>query len=195
MKKQYPKQEELRKFFNYDPETGIFTWKERQKGHWPSGKYQKMNCVTWNSQYAGKVAGSKHESGYTIIQFGTRNLRAHRLAWIYMNGDAPFGDLDHINRVKDDNRICNLRIVDRSQNMRNYLLCKNNTSGVRGVSWNKQFFRWDVNIKVGMKNIHIGVYKDFDDAVKARYEAEVKYNFINSLPDSTSHQYLQEAIQ
>ncbi len=66
--KQYPKQAELKKYLNYEPDTGIFTWKERRDGEWPVGKYQKMNCVTWNTQYAGKVAGTGRPDGYTIIQ-------------------------------------------------------------------------------------------------------------------------------
>lgn len=194
-KKIYPTQLELRRLLNYDPETGVFTWKERREGDWPVGRYQKMNCATWNAQYAGKIAGTRNSSRYTIMQFGSRNLRAHRLAWIYMNGDEPFGDLDHINRNRSDNRIANLRIVDRSQNMRNYLLCKSNSSGVRGVAWNKQNFRWEAHIKNGNIEYHLGSFKDFEVAVKARYEAETKYGYTEMNPNSTAKQYLQEATQ
>jgi hypothetical protein len=193
--RQYPTQEEIKKYLSYDPETGVFIWKEKQQSYWPEGKYQKMNCMAWNAKYAGKVVGTKTDAGYINIQMKMRNLRAHRLAWIYMNGDNSFTEIDHINRIKDDNRICNLRVVDRRRNTHNYLLAENNHSGVRGVSWNKQFFRWEVKIKINSESVHLGIYKDFDDAVKARYEAEVKYGFIDSLPDSTAKQYLQEAAQ
>ena len=179
--KKYPTQEEIKKLFNYNPETGIFTWKPRSKEH-----------LAWNGKHAGKVAGST-TSRYVIIYIRRKPFRAHRLAWIYVYGDILFGDLDHENREKKDNRISNLRLATRSQNMRNYLLSKNNISGVRGISWNKQFFRWEAYIEINKESIHLGVFKDFDDAVKARYEAEIKYNFVDFNPKSTAYQYLQEA--
>lgn len=189
---QYPTQAAIKAILDYDSETGILTWKSRMAECWPPGKLQMMKCITWNSQYAGSMAGTT-TSKYVNIQFMGRNLRAHRLAWIYIHGDEPFGDIDHINRNKKDNRIANLRIADRSQNMRNYLLAKNSTSGIRGVIWNKDCFRWEAHIKINKEMIHLGVFKDFEKAVKARYAAEIKYGFTEYLPESTAYQYLQEA--
>lgn len=188
----YPTQADIKKVVDYDPETGIFTWRERDLSYWKPGRHQQMNCITWNAQYKGKPAGCITDR-YVRVTINKRPFQAHRLAWIYMNGDEPFGDMDHINTNKGDNKYSNLRISTRPQNMHNYLLCKSNTSGVRGLSWNKGLLRWEVDIKVDGKNIHLGIYENFKDAVQSRYDAEVKYGFIEFNPESSAYKYLQEA--
>lgn len=90
--------------------------------------------------------------------------------------DAPVGmDVDHINGNPLDNRRSNLRICTHKENSRNTKLAKNNTSGAIGVRWDKTKNKWLARIKVDYKDIHIGRFNNFKDAVKARKDAEIKY--------------------
>lgn len=99
-------QEELKESLHYDPDTGIFTWR-KSKG--PAKK--------------GTVAGKIYKS-HPYIKIGVcrHSIDAHRLAWLYVYGEWPTMDIDHINRDPTDNRICNLRHVSRSENNRNRVL-------------------------------------------------------------------------
>ena len=93
-------QQQLHEVFDYNPDTGLFFWKQARQG-------RRVN----------KVAGCANSDGYIIIYFNKKNARAHRLAWIYVHGDIPHGlYIDHINRDRSDNRICNLRLVDAIEN-------------------------------------------------------------------------------
>jgi hypothetical protein len=180
-RRQYPTQEKIKSALDYNSETGIFVWRHRPE-----------KDIQWNAKHAGKVAGTTTER-YVIISIDEKSFQAHRLAWIYVYGNAPFGDLDHKNTRKKDNWIDNLRLATRPQNLHNYLLSKHNSSGVRGVTWNRQNFRWEAHIKHNDVHYHLGSFMDFNDAVKARYNAEVAYGFTKYLPESTAYQYLQEA--
>lgn len=84
-------------------------------------------------------------------------------------------EVDHINRNRLDNRKSNLRIVTRQENMLNKSEYKNNTSGIKGVKWNKDRQKWQVQINHNKKRIHLGLYSDLEEAKKARLEAEKKY--------------------
>ena len=84
--------------------------------------------------------------------------------------------VDHINtHHPEDNRKANLRIVTQSENQMNRKLAKNNTSGITGVTWSKRDKRWIARIKIKNKSICCGYYKNIEDAIKARKEAEEKY--------------------
>lgn len=104
----------------YNNETGIFT----------------RNCVMTGSSI-GAVCGSLKPSGYVVISIKTKLYRAHRLAWFYCHGRWPNGDVDHINGNRSDNRIENLRESSRSENLCNSRVRKDNTSGARGVHFNR----------------------------------------------------------
>lgn len=99
------------------------------------------------------------------------------MAWLYIYGEFPDGEIDHINGNKADNRICNLRCVDHFTNMKNYPLPRNNKSGIIGVSWYKALSKWEAKIQHDGKSIHLGYFDDLDDAAKARKAAEEKYSF------------------
>ena len=117
----------LKELVDYDSETGIFTWKPRK---WAYGAK------------AGTEAGWRDWKGYVIITLDRVNYRAHRLAWLYMTGEWPSQDVDHKDRNKANNRWINLREATRSQNMGNQSLRDCNTSGVKGVSWDKKTGKW-----------------------------------------------------
>lgn len=104
----------------YNPETGVFT----------------RNCLMAGSSI-GSVCGTLKPSGYVIVRVDGRLYRAHRLAWFYQYGEWPDGDVDHINRNRSDNRIANLRQSNRSENLCNSSIRSDNTSGVKGVHFNR----------------------------------------------------------
>lgn len=110
----------------------------------------------------------KDNHGYITTTIKSKNHLLHRFI---MNVTNINYYVDHINHDITDNRKCNLRIVTPSQNNYNMPIRKDNTSGVKGVSWSKQKNKWHVRI---MKK-HIGFYDDIKEAEKARKEAEIKY--------------------
>lgn len=173
-----PSQELLQELLHYDPIVGTFTWKVRDVRHFKTEHQSK----TWNTKYAGKPAGYVKRSGgdlyYLLIGISDNKFMAHRLAWMYINGKEPKDQLDHINGVTADNRIVNLREVDNQANGKNQKLNCRNTSGRVGVSryhYNKS--KWIAIITNDQKQDILGIFDNFDDAVKARERAEKKYNF------------------
>jgi len=113
-------QEQLTQLAHYDPETGVFT---------------RLCGVK-----RGHPAGSVKPNGYVRINFGRGPLyAAHRLAWLYMTGEWPKHQIDHINRVRSDNRFCNLRDVSVSLNALN--------KGAAGVSWDKRKKKWRFDLR------------------------------------------------
>jgi hypothetical protein len=148
----------VRELLNYDPETGVFTWAAQ------SSTRVKI----------GAVAGSVDIYGYHIIRVDGRLYRAHRLVWLYVHGEWPVGDIDHINGDPGDNRIANLRPATRSQNLANSKRRKNNTSGYKGVSWNKQARKWHARIGVDGQYKHLGLFTDPAEAHEAWLAAAKK---------------------
>lgn len=153
-------QEHLKETLHYDPETGIFIHRLSK------GKAKK-----------GKSAGHKSNLGYIVIMIDGTNYRAHRLVWFYIHGVWPKDGVDHINHIKDDNRLVNLREATQQENTRNSAMRKDNTSGVTGVYWYKRGQKWRSSIRVNERSIHLGCYDDKDDAIKARIAANIKYGF------------------
>ncbi|MDA6684686.1 HNH endonuclease signature motif containing protein [Escherichia coli] len=112
---------------DYNPSSGDFHWRWRQG--------RERTTLTWNSRFAFKKCSSINSDGYLMIMINGKAYPAHRLAWLIVYGTMPDGFIDHINRVRTDNRISNLRLVTHSENMQNRKIQKNNKSGYRGVSW------------------------------------------------------------
>ena len=173
-KKELPSPELLRQLLRYEPDTGKLYWKERTPDMFDDGR-----CKSFNSQFANKEAftftgrdGYKH--GNVLNQ---RPYLAHRVIWAIVHGKWPLNHIDHINGIRDDNRIVNLRDVSRGQNQRNLKLPTNNTSGVIGVSWANREKKWNAYITVDRRRRSLGYFTDFAEAVSARKEAEAKYDF------------------
>ncbi len=141
---------ELRRRLSYNPDTGEFRWLSCPSGNVPSGT----------------VAGSDAVNGYRQIRFANSTYYAHRLAWAYVHGKLPEHLIDHVNRVRNDNRIDNLREVDGSQNCQNMGPRTDNKTGVRGVSWHAQRGKWRAKIK----NKHLGLFDNIAQA-EAAYKA------------------------
>lgn len=151
--------EYLRSVLHYDPVSGIFTRKVR----------------TSTRVKVGAVAGCSNGDGYLRIGLHNRLFLAHRLVWLYVYGEWPSLDIDHINRNKADNRISNLREVTHKQNLQNTGKYSHNTSGHSGVSWYKRDSKWQVKIKHNQKDIYLGYFTDIEEAIAARKAAEKLY--------------------
>ena len=159
--KPLPPLEELKEFLDYNPDTGIFTWIKK-----PSTKIK-----------VGQVAGRANGNGYVRIQFKSINYYAHRLAYYMYHGVDPLENLvDHKYGDGSNNKIKNLRLANNSENGKNRInLPSDNTSGVIGVTWNKQAKKWKAQITINKVQKYLGYFTNKEDAIKARREAEIKY--------------------
>lgn len=155
-------QDRLKELFSYDPETGLFT---------------RLVTRSHNAKAGQVVSGCKTPFGYRVIHVDGKVYMAHRLAWLYVYGDWPTEgmDIDHANRNREDNRLQNLRLATRSENLCNKVFSEKNTSGVTGVSWYKAYGRWNAQIHIKCKRINLGYFDDIDSAADARRDAELKY--------------------
>lgn len=108
--------------------------------------------------------------GYRIGACCKKPMKAHRVIWALHYGEWPAGEIDHINRDRADNRIANLRITTRSENVCNTGLRSTNTSGYPGVSWHRGKGRWRAAIRLNGRKIHLG-YFDQAEAAGAAYAA------------------------
>ncbi|MCK5611166.1 HNH endonuclease [Candidatus Pacearchaeota archaeon] len=167
-------QKRLKELLHYDPKTGVFIWKKS----------------TSNRVKIDSVAGSVSNDGYRLIKVDGKRYVASRLAWLIMEGYLPEHDMDHKNRIRNDDRWCNLRHASRQCNLRNAGISKNNKSGIVGVSWSKKYGVWVAQICINRKRVFLGQYVSKVDAIRKRWEAEKKYNFPNCNTSSTAYQYL-----
>lgn len=156
--KPLPPLDEIRKRISYDPETGILT---RIKG--------------------GKKISS-YKDGYVRLYLANKEVAAHRVAWALYHGELPPTnmDIDHINRIRDDNRICNLRLVSKADNMKNKTQYSNNLHGYPGIIFEHDCNRvrkWRAQIHVNKKAIKLGSYMCKTAAIFARKRAEIEYGF------------------
>jgi len=163
--------EYVRSILDYNPETGIFVWRERPIFHFKNEKSSK----TWNKKYSGKIAGCKNGEGYIFIYINKQRHRAHHLAFLYIYKEYP-NMLDHKNKIKDDNRIINLRKTDKNGNNRNRFTPKNNSSGYKGVCWSKKQKKWISYIRVNNIRIHLGSFDDIKQAALSYNTAAEKYH-------------------
>lgn len=162
--------DDFNRYLEYDPLTGQLTWRPRTPEMF-CGDVGK--CNRWNGRHAGKVAGNTSPNGYSQVQIMDKNYRTHRVIWAMVYGVWPDGDIDHINGVRDDNRLENLRVVDRSTNLKNMKQRKSHITGVyRGKSR-----PWRAIIQVNGEQKSLGSFDCFCDALKARKKAEKEYGF------------------
>jgi hypothetical protein len=144
--------ERLRQLVHYDTATGAFTRAIR------SG--QKVRV--------GDSAGHNTCRGYLAFSVDSHPFLAHRLAWLYVHGEWPAGQIDHINGVKTDNRLANLRVVTPMMNMQNWRKPpKRNKSGLLGVSSDKHGKKWRAQISANGKRVNLGVFDTPEEAHQA----------------------------
>lgn len=147
----------LKELLNYDSETGIFTWA------------QSRRCVR-----AGEEAGTISFNGYVAIKVDGKLYRAHRLAWLWVTGTLPTCEIDHINRVRADNRILNLREATSSQNKCNQSVRKDNAVGITGVSYCMERNKFLAQIAINGKNRNLGRFDSIEAAEDAYITASKK---------------------
>lgn len=133
---------------SYNHETGEFKWKN----------------ICCNRVKPYTKAGTFNNNGYILISIDAKKYMAHKLAWFYVHGEYPKSMLDHINRIRDDNRICNLRVATVKQNNENISIRSHNTSGYRGVTWHKTAKKWMASITHNKKQIYLGLFEDIKEA-------------------------------
>lgn len=150
---------------SYDPATGELRWKIRREG-------VKL----------GAIAGSLDALGYRTIGISGKVYKAHRLAWFIHHGAWPERGLDHINEVRDDNRLVNLRLATKGQNGANRGKTKSNKSGFKGVSQHKRSGRWQAEIRFGVTRLYLGLHDSPEEAHAAYCEAATRLHgeFANS---------------
>lgn len=155
MKKQHDEllYHKAKECLSYDPDTGVFKWAR-------DGKIVK----------AGDVAGGLDKDGYLIITVAGRPIKAHRLAWYFVFGVVPKKTIDHINRIRNDNRICNLREASMLQQMNNIGMLKRNKSGFVGVFWSKKQQKWQAQLTINNRRYHVGMFNDPNEASIKRSE-------------------------
>lgn len=142
---------QARELWTYDRETGVLRWK----------------TTTSTRHKAGSIAGYQNRQGYVVVGYGYRLWSAHRLAWLIETGAWPKGEVDHVDAEKANNRWANLRDVPKSLNGANVPARRTNTSGFKGVSWNKHNRRWSAAIQKDGRQRHLGYFDDPEQAHSA----------------------------
>lgn len=166
-----PTQARVRELFKYDPATGDLIWRERPQSHFAS----VPAFHSFKARFEGRVAGHIESQGYRIIVFDGRGWKAHKVTWLFIHGEwvkYPDFEIDHVNGIRSDNRIQNLRKVTKSLNQRNASIRRDNVSGVSGVNWVASKRRWVARIWDGSHHKYLGQFRRIEDAAVARAKAE-----------------------
>lgn len=160
MKTSYITADEARALLNYDPATGIFTWKVGRRG-------RRKGSVVGHTQKRGT-------NGFVrVIRLGQHLYLAHRIAWLITYGEYPPQEIDHINLDPTDNRLVNLRLATSSQNNANQGIRSDNKSGFKGVSWDKFNRKWLVRIRVPNGGPYLNLGR-FSDPIEASLKYQAK---------------------
>jgi hypothetical protein len=158
-KRPWVTQELLKQQLHYDPATGHFTY------------IHSMHKLA-----AGTIAGSLSSHGYVKIIVSKRTYSAQRLAWLYMNGEWPKGEIDHKDNNRTNNSWDNLREATKSQNQSNAAVRKDNKSGFKGVTWDRRSNKWRAAIRFNKKRFSLGGYDTAEEAYAAYCAAATKYH-------------------
>jgi len=142
--------ERLVELLHYNSITGIFTWQKSR------GRASALS-----------PAGTEDNLGYIRLRVDGKKYRAHRLAFLYMEGEFPPEDVDHINGIRHDNRWSNLRACSRTENMYNTSAHRDSAVGVKGVSWDKWSGKYTARISINGRLTNLGRFPSLDEAKKA----------------------------
>jgi len=167
-------QNEVKKLFTYNRDTGELI---RRISIGTGG----FGCKQGNS------VGSKSTSGYIRVRVNGKYYPRSHLVWLYHKGYLPTKVIDHIDRVRTNDKIDNLREVVYKDNYKNLSKRTNNKSGVTGVAWHKKAKKWRAYIMIDSTHIHLGLFKNKEDAKTARKEADKKYGFSPTHGTSTNN--------
>jgi hypothetical protein len=170
----------IRRLYSYDPETGRFTFIERDRGMFSSEN--RMN--DYNRRRLGKYGDTYLNNGYRRLFIATKKHRseifsAHRIAFLLCHGFCP-EIIDHINGDRTDNRIENLRPSSVSENSKNRRMNKNNRYGHTGIRRTRNGKRWVVQLNIAKKQTHLGTFDTLEDAIKCYESAKANDGYDSS---------------
>lgn len=157
--KKLPSKEMVLKHYSYCSESGVF-------------KYARKT----NQRNVGDIV-KPYATGYVYLHINNKSYAAHRVAYMLCHKDLYELQIDHINHVRHDNRICNLRLVTNKENSKNSSISKRSKTGFVGVLWRKDAKKFRSHIMVDGKEIHLGYFETLIDAVIARIKANKKHGF------------------
>lgn len=156
-------QERLKELLDYDPGTGVF-----------------RRLISRGNARAGNVTGCMRSDGYLNIKLDGKNYYAHRLAWLYVYGRWPKGQIDHINGVRDANGIKNLRVAkNHAEQAQNQKLHSANTSGFPGVTWHNRDENWQARIRCSGERYFLGCFDTPEEAAEAYRKAKARLHTFN----------------
>jgi hypothetical protein len=159
---------ELRQLLDYNPETGVLTWRVRGREWFPSNN----SHAVWNSRWAGRPAGWLSAStGYHTVMVLRKSYSAHRVAWAIHYGSWPEGEVDHADTNRLNNKVTNLRVASHSQNQANGKAYKNNKTGFKGVYWDPKAEVYSVQIRANRRLTTVGRFRCLEEAVAAHAKA------------------------
>ena len=159
---------EVARLFTYDRESGVLYWRRRINGNIPK------------TLEAGTQRTS-NSAGYRRVGIKGKIYQEHRIIMMLCFGHIPENaEIDHINHVRNDNRLCNLRFVTMSENRRNQSVNSKSTTGVTGVYFSKTKKKYIAQISVDWETIYLGIFETLEEAAAARAEANLKFNFNNN---------------
>lgn len=169
----------LRKCLVLDHETGALTWATRDAASFHGGRFTPEHAAAnWNALHAGRPAFvASHMNGYLSGTFQNRHLLAHRVVFAMAYGYWPRNGVDHVNGIKTDNRPCNLREADHTENARNQKRSARNATGITGVSFDKARNKYFASIRFDGRTVALGRFNTVAEAAKARAAANTKYGF------------------
>lgn len=166
----------LKSILHYDPETGLFTWRQR-KGN------SKVGFV------AGTIA-----NGYVQIRIDKQSYLGHRLAWLYMTGNLPENQIDHRNMIRSDNSWVNLRNATSGENHQNRTKNSNNKSGYLGASPHKDTGKFLATIKVNRVGYNLGLFDTAKEAHEAYKLAKRELHKFNPVPVVRPEKSVKSAV-
>lgn len=167
----YPSIEYIRGHLRYDD--GKLFWIERPRNEFQSDR----SWASWNTRYSGKEAGaaSTHKKPRCQVMFSGRIVYRYAIVWALHHGEWP-GQIDHEDRDQLNDRIDNLRPCNHSQNSGNAGLRSDNTTGVKGVYWNKKARKFQAQISIENQVTYLGIFESIDDA-RSAYDMAASAHF------------------
>jgi hypothetical protein len=160
----------LNEIFSLNAEIGELTWRSRPRGHFKNSQSHSA----WNTRYSGKIAGNRRDDGYILVRIDGSRFLLHRIVYAMSKcldlADVP-EVIDHKDNDCTNNSALNLREAEYAQNSANSGAHSDNTSGYKGVSWEKRYKHWEARIRANGKRYHLGYFKNPEDAHAAYIKA------------------------
>jgi len=175
--KALPPQEFLIECFNYDPDTGVVTWKHRPLHHFN----RLCTHTTFNKTFAGKIAGYTNSKGYWKVKLNNAPYYLHRIVWKIVYGLDPENQIDHVDLHKENLILANLRDATHSENQWNRTAYTGNKTGFKGVSFHTQDKNYVATIQVNGSQQRLGSFgtKELAHAAYRKAANELHGEFAN----------------